>query len=59
MHNKKSNIQGRSLNVLKYKELLIKERIPFLWGQILSFERGSHLKRDAIEESLLDPVVSL
>ena len=34
-----------------YKELLIKERIRSLREQILSFNRSSHLKREAVEES--------
>ena len=56
VRNKKSNIQGRSLNMIKksdfpyYKELLIMERILSLWEQILSFKRSSHLKKDAIED---------
>ena len=49
MYNINSNIQGRSLNVIKsdfpnYKELLTKERIRSLW-------EVSILKRDAIEEN--------
>ena len=63
MHNKNSNIQGRSFcdktDFPDYKELLIKERIRSIWEQILSFKIISHLKSDAIEKSLLDPVVSL
>ena len=58
VRNKNSNIQGRSLIVIKVifhtmKELLIKELIRFLWEQILSFiliRRSFLLKRDAIEE---------
>ena len=43
-----------------YKELLIKERIPSLWKQILSFKRGSRFEKGRNgSESLLDPVVSL
>ena len=51
MHNKNSNIQGRSHNVVKviwmsyYKELLLKDRIRFLWEQILSFKRSSHFEK--------------
>ena len=49
VRNKNSNIQGRSLNLISvfpyYKELLIRERIRFLWEQILSFERSSHFKK--------------
>ena len=65
MRNKNSNIQGRSLNVIKrdfpfYKELLIKESIRSPWEQILSFKRSFHFKRDAIEENhCLYPVVSI
>ena len=47
---KNSNIQGRSLNVIKvifsyYKELLIKERICSQREQILSFKRSSHFEK--------------
>ena len=48
-------IKGGHLMLLKgfpnHKELLLKERISFLWEQILSFKRSSILKRDAIEEN--------
>ena len=63
--NKNSNIQGRSLNVIKsdfpyYKELLIKERIRSLWEQILFFKRSFHFEKGHNwRESLLDPVDSL
>ena len=65
VHNKNSNIQERSPNVVKsdipyHKELLLKERIRFLWGQILSFKRSSHFEKGCNwREALLDPVVSL
>ena len=45
---KNSDIQGRSYTKCgksdfpKYKELLLKERIRFLWEQIVSFKRSSH-----------------
>ena len=52
MRNKNSNIQGRSLNVIKVifhtiqcKELLIKERIRSLLEQILSFKRSSDFEK--------------
>ena len=50
MRSKNSNIQGRSLNVIKrdfpyYKELLIKERIRYLWEEVLSFKKGSHFEK--------------
>ena len=59
MLNKNSNIQGMLLiecdksvfPYYMYKELLIKERIWSLWEPILSFNRSSFLKRDAIEEN--------
>ena len=42
-----------------HKELLLKERIRFLWEQILSFKRSSHYEKGLTwRESLLDPVVS-
>ena len=42
------------------KELLLKERIRSLWGQILSFKRSSHfVKGRNCRESLPDTVVSL
>ena len=65
VRNKNSNIQGRSLNVIKvsfpyYKELLIKVRIRSLWEQILSFKRSSHFEKGRnCRESLLDTVDSL
>ena len=34
-----------------YKELLIKERIHFLWEPILSFKSSSHFEKGAIEEN--------
>ena len=55
VRNKNSNVQGRSLTVIKVifhtKEMLINERIRYLWKQILSFKRTAVLKRDAIEEN--------
>ena len=43
-----------------HKELLFKERIRFLWEQILSFKRSSHFEKGRnSRESLLVPVVSL
>ena len=64
VRNENSNFQWRSLNVISdfpyYKELLIKERICFLWEQILSFKRSSHFEKGRnCREPLLDTVVSL
>ena len=54
MHNKDSNSQGRSPNVVSdfpyHKKLLLKEKIHSLWEQILSRDVPI-LKRDAIEEN--------
>ena len=57
--NKKSNIQGRSSNVVKsdfpyHKELFLKERIRSLSGQILSFTSSRFEKGYNWRESLLD-----
>ena len=41
IHNKNSNIQGSSPNVVYHKELLLNERICSLWEQILFFTRSS------------------
>ena len=42
------------------KELLVKERIHYLWEKILSFKRSSHFEKGRNwRESLLDPVVFL
>ena len=65
VHNKNSNIQGRSpikcvsSDFPYYKELLIKERIRTLLEQILSLKRSSHFEEGPYRwESRLDPVVS-
>ena len=54
MHDKNSNNQGRSPNVVSdfpyHKKLLLKEKIHSLWEQILSRDVPI-LKRDAIEEN--------
>ena len=47
MYNKNSNIQGRSLDVIKVIFHTIKEIIRSLFF----FKRSSHLKGDAIEEN--------
>ena len=42
-----------------FKELFLKERIHFLWEQILSYKRSFHLEKGRnCRESLLDTVVS-
>ena len=42
------------------KELLLKEKIRFLWKQILSFKSSSHFEKGRNRrEPLFDPVVSL
>ena len=49
VHNKNSNIQGRSPNVVSdfpyHKELLLKEEILSLWEQILSFKSSSNFEK--------------
>ena len=40
---------GDKSEFLYYKELLIKEEMRTLWEQILSFNRSSNFKRDAME----------
>ena len=64
MHNKDSNNQGRSPNVVSdfpyHKELLLKEKIHYLWEQILSFKRSSNFEKGRnCRESLLGTVFSL
>ena len=64
MHNKNSNTQGSSPNVVSdfpyLKELLLKERICSPWEQIRSFKRISNFEKGHnCRESLLDTVVSL
>ena len=66
MHNKNSNIQGGSPNVVKVifhttrnYSLVLKERIRFLWDQILFFKRSSHFEKGRnLRESLFDTVFS-
>ena len=63
VRNKNSN-QGRSSNVvsdfLYLKELVLKERIRSLWGQILSFKKSSHLENGRnCRKPMLDTVVSI
>ena len=55
VHDKNSNIQRRSSNVVYHYELLLKERIHSLWEQILTLREVPILKREANA----DPVVSL
>ena len=49
------HIQGRSPNVVSdspyHKKTLWKERIRYLWEQILTFKKSSIFERDAIEEN--------
>ena len=48
---KNCNTPGRSLNVVYYQELLLKERIRSLWEQIFCFKSIPILKREATEEN--------
>ena len=36
-----------------HKELLLKERIRFLWEQILSFKRSSHFEKGRVLSSVM------
>ena len=62
VRNRNCNIQGGPPDVVisgfpYHTELLLKERIRFLWEQILSFKRISHFGKEVnLRESLLDPV---
>ena len=65
VRHKNRNFQERSPSIVKSdfpynKELLLKERIRSLWGQILPFKRSSYFEKGRkCRESLLGSVVSI
>ena len=46
VRNNNSHIQVRSPNVVYHTELLLKERIRYLWEQILSFKKNSDFEKE-------------
>ena len=58
VRNKNSNTQGGKSDFLYLKELLLKEKIRTLLGQILSLKRSYHFEKGRnYRESLLDTVI--